>query len=59
MTGVQTCALPISGIRWAILPRDAAYARRCVDLGCKMLSIGLDVWLLKGGLKAVDAEYAN
>jgi 4-hydroxy-2-oxoheptanedioate aldolase len=52
-------AAQTAGIRWAILPRDAAYARRCVDLGCKMLSIGLDVWLLKGGLKAVDAEYAT
>jgi 4-hydroxy-2-oxoheptanedioate aldolase len=47
-----------AGIRWAILPRDAAYARRCVDLGCSMLSIALDVWLLKGGLRAVDAEYS-
>jgi 4-hydroxy-2-oxoheptanedioate aldolase len=46
-----------AGIRWAILPRDAAYARRCVDLGCAMLSIGLDVWLVKGGLRAVDDEY--
>jgi 4-hydroxy-2-oxoheptanedioate aldolase len=46
-----------AGIRWAILPRDAAFARRCVDLGCSMLSVGLDVWLVQGGLRAVDAEY--
>ena len=46
-----------AGIHWAILPRDAAYAQRCLDLGCAMLSIGLDVWLVQGGLRAVAAEY--
>jgi 2-keto-3-deoxy-L-rhamnonate aldolase RhmA len=52
-------AAKAAGIAWAILPRDAAYARRCVDLGCGMLSIGLDVWALQRGLKAVAAEYAS
>jgi 4-hydroxy-2-oxoheptanedioate aldolase len=46
-------------IHWAILPRDAAYARRCVALGCRMLSIGLDVWTLQRGLSSVAAEYAD
>jgi 2-dehydro-3-deoxyglucarate aldolase/4-hydroxy-2-oxoheptanedioate aldolase len=45
-------------IHWAILPANAAYAQRCVELGCRMLSVGLDVWTLQRGLKAVDAEYA-
>jgi 4-hydroxy-2-oxoheptanedioate aldolase len=51
-------AVQTAGIHWAILPANAAYAQRCVDLGCRMLSVGLDVWSLQRGLKAVDAEYA-
>jgi 2-dehydro-3-deoxyglucarate aldolase/4-hydroxy-2-oxoheptanedioate aldolase len=44
---------------WAILPSSPAYARRCVDLGCRMLSIGLDVWLMQRGLRAFQTEYAD
>jgi 2-dehydro-3-deoxyglucarate aldolase/4-hydroxy-2-oxoheptanedioate aldolase len=47
-----------ANIHWAILPANAAYAQRCVDLGCRMLSVGLDVWTLQRGLKVVDTEYA-
>lgn len=50
-------AAQASGIHWAILPRAAPYARRCVELGCKMLSIGLDVWAIQRGLKAFLAEF--
>ena len=46
-------------IQWAILPRNAAYAKRCVDLGCKMISIGLDVWAVQRGLKAFLAEFES
>jgi 2-dehydro-3-deoxyglucarate aldolase/4-hydroxy-2-oxoheptanedioate aldolase len=46
-----------NGIHWAILPRNAAYAQRCVDLGCRMLSIGMDMWTVQRGLKAFLAEY--
>ena len=45
-------------IAWAILPRDVEYARRCVDLGCRMLSIGIDTWALQRGLKAFLAEFS-
>jgi 4-hydroxy-2-oxoheptanedioate aldolase len=45
------------GIAWAILPLNLAYARRCVDLGCKMLSLGIDVWIVQRGLKAFQSEY--
>jgi 2-dehydro-3-deoxyglucarate aldolase/4-hydroxy-2-oxoheptanedioate aldolase len=47
------------GKAWAILPRDLAYARRCVELGCRMLSMGIDVWAVQRGLKAFQAEYAD
>ena len=46
-------------IHWAILPRNLAYAKRCVDLGCKMLSVGLDVWAVQRGLKAFLTEFES
>ncbi|HYT95062.1 MAG TPA: aldolase/citrate lyase family protein [Gemmataceae bacterium] len=47
-----------NGIHWAVLPASAAHAKRYVDLGCRMLSLGLDVWAVQRGLKAFLAEYA-
>ena len=46
-----------NNIAWAILPRNPEYARRCVDLGCRMLSIGLDVWAVQRGLASFLAEF--
>jgi 2-keto-3-deoxy-L-rhamnonate aldolase RhmA len=46
-------------IHWAILPADPGYARRCVDLGCRMLSLGIDVWAVHRGLQAFRAEFAE
>ena len=47
------------GIHWAILPPSPAHARRCVALGCRMLSLGLDVWTVHKGLQAFQGEYAE
>jgi 2-dehydro-3-deoxyglucarate aldolase/4-hydroxy-2-oxoheptanedioate aldolase len=47
------------GRHWAILPLNPAYARRCVELGCRMLSLGIDVWVVQRGLKAFQTEYAE
>jgi 4-hydroxy-2-oxoheptanedioate aldolase len=47
------------GIQWAILSPNPAHARRCVELGCRMLSIGLDVWSVRKGLEAFRREYAE
>jgi 4-hydroxy-2-oxoheptanedioate aldolase len=44
---------------WAILPRDRGFAERCVALGCRMLSLGIDVWALQKGLKATQADFAG
>jgi 2-keto-3-deoxy-L-rhamnonate aldolase RhmA len=46
-------------IHWAILPPNPDYARRCVKMGCRMLSIGLDVWAVNKGLRAFKAEYGE
>jgi 4-hydroxy-2-oxoheptanedioate aldolase len=46
-------------VPWAILPLGAAHARRCVEMGCRMLSIGVDSWTFARGLKAVQDDYAE
>jgi 2-dehydro-3-deoxyglucarate aldolase/4-hydroxy-2-oxoheptanedioate aldolase len=46
-------------VHWAILPRNAAYAKRCIDLGCRMLSIGMDIWSVQRGLKAFLDEFGQ
>jgi 4-hydroxy-2-oxoheptanedioate aldolase len=48
-----------AGTHWAILPPSPAYARRCADLGCRMLSLGFDVWAFARGVRAFHAEYAE
>jgi 4-hydroxy-2-oxoheptanedioate aldolase len=45
--------------QWGILPPNPPYARRCVDLGCRVLSLGLDVWTVHMGLQALQGEYAD
>lgn len=48
-----------NGLHWAILPPNAAYAQRCVEMGCRMLSAGVDVWAIQRGLKGLQAEYGG
>lgn len=48
-----------SRIHWAILPPNRDYARRCLDLGCRMLSLGLDTWTVQRGLRAFRQEFAD
>jgi 2-keto-3-deoxy-L-rhamnonate aldolase RhmA len=45
------------GIHWAILPISPVWAKRCVELGCLMLSVGIDVWAFQRGLRAFQSEY--
>jgi 2-keto-3-deoxy-L-rhamnonate aldolase RhmA len=52
-------AAKAAGIHWAILPPSVQYAKRCIGLGCRMMSLGLDVWTFQRGLKAVAAEYSE
>lgn len=46
-------------IHWAILPPNVDYARRCVDLGCRMLSVGIDTWAIQRGLRVFQKEFAE
>ena len=52
-------AAKANGIHWAILPPTLAYARRCVEMGCRMLALGMDIGVVQRGLKAVQAEFAE
>jgi 2-keto-3-deoxy-L-rhamnonate aldolase RhmA len=52
-------AVRAAGIHWAILPLHAEFARRCVDLGCKMLSLGLDTWAVQRGIRAFKKEFES
>lgn len=45
-------------VPWSILPLNAEHAHRCVDLGCRMLSMGLDTWFFLRGIKDIQEEYA-
>jgi 2-keto-3-deoxy-L-rhamnonate aldolase RhmA len=44
---------------WGILALDAAHARRCIELGCRILSIGIDVWAFQKGLGAFKKDFAE
>ncbi len=46
-------------VPWAILPLSPEHARRCVDLGCRMLSIGLDMWAFRRGLDYYQQSYGE
>ncbi len=46
-------------IHWAILPPNAVYARRCVEMGCRMLAAGMDVWAFGKGLATIQNDYAE
>jgi hypothetical protein len=40
-----------------MLPANLAHARRCVDMGCRMLSLGLDTWAVQRGVRAFQMEF--
>jgi 2-dehydro-3-deoxyglucarate aldolase/4-hydroxy-2-oxoheptanedioate aldolase len=48
-----------TGLPWAILPLGPEFASRCVDMGCKMLCTGFDMWAISRGIKAIKAEYGG
>jgi 2-keto-3-deoxy-L-rhamnonate aldolase RhmA len=52
-------ACRVNRIPWAILPRDAEHARRCIELGCRMLSVGIDTWVVNLGLQAFKELFAE
>lgn len=45
------------GVAWGILPRDAAHADQCRNLGCRLFSIGMDVWFFQRGLRSYIEQW--
>jgi 2-dehydro-3-deoxyglucarate aldolase/4-hydroxy-2-oxoheptanedioate aldolase len=46
-----------NGIHWAIVPKDPAYGRRCMESGCRMLSIGFDTLTVFAGLQSTTQQF--
>lgn len=44
---------------WAVLPMSPAAARRCVDLGCQMLSLGVDNLAFQRGVATFLDQYSE
>jgi 2-dehydro-3-deoxyglucarate aldolase/4-hydroxy-2-oxoheptanedioate aldolase len=52
-------AAKAAGVPWGVLPRDPAHARWCVELGCRMLSVGVDSWAFRRGVQGVREDFAE
>jgi 2-dehydro-3-deoxyglucarate aldolase/4-hydroxy-2-oxoheptanedioate aldolase len=48
-----------NGIHWAIVAITPAFARRCVELGCRCLNIGFDSWVIHDGVKAAKERFGE
>jgi 4-hydroxy-2-oxoheptanedioate aldolase len=48
-----------NGIHWAIVPKDVLHGRRCVEMGCRMLSIGFDTLTIFAGLEATRRQFSE
>jgi 2-keto-3-deoxy-L-rhamnonate aldolase RhmA len=46
-------------VPWGILPTDVGMARRCVENGCRMFLLGLDVKAVFRGWSSYRQEYAE
>jgi len=47
------------GKAWGIVPADPAYADRCAEKGCRMITFGSDVMAMRLGVKALKTLYAR
>ena len=56
---IRANAAKAHGIHWGILPWSREAGRRCVEMGCPMLSLDIDVWAFRRGLEAYRREWAE
>ena len=59
MVGTATCGLAAGAESVLLDNMTPEAARRCVELGCRMLSLGIDVWFFQRGLQAFAADFAE
>ncbi len=45
------------GKHWGTVPADPAFAVRCYDMGCRMLSLGADVFSMRLGVQALKGMH--
>jgi 2-dehydro-3-deoxyglucarate aldolase/4-hydroxy-2-oxoheptanedioate aldolase len=57
--GKVAAACAQHGKAWGIVPASPAFADRCVELGCRMITFGSDVMAMRLGIQAVKTMYAN
>jgi len=48
-----------ANLPWAVMPFSLDFGHRCRDLGCRMFSLGIDVWAFQRGLRAIQADFAE
>lgn len=48
-----------NGIHWGTVPQGADFARRCVDMGCRMLSLGSDTSCIKKGIEGLQTAFGD
>ncbi len=47
------------GKAWGIVPADPAYADRCAEKGCRMITFGSDVMAMRLGVQALKTMFAS
>lgn len=47
------------GKTWGTVPSGPEYARRCVDKGCRMLTVASEIVALRRGVEALKEEYGG
>ena len=47
------------GKAWGIVPASPAYADRCAEKGCRMITFGSDVVAMRLGVQALKTMYAS
>ena len=45
------------GKHWGTVPADPAFAERCVEMGCRMISVASDVLAMRLGVAATKTAY--
>ena len=47
------------GKAWGIVPASPAYADRCAEKGCRMITFGSDVMAMRLGVQALKTSFAS
>jgi 2-dehydro-3-deoxyglucarate aldolase/4-hydroxy-2-oxoheptanedioate aldolase len=48
-----------NGKAWGIVPAGPAFASRCIEMGCRMITFGSDVMAMRLGVQALQTMFAD